>query len=46
MNYMGIDHHRQYLPITLLDEEREVVKSRRVANFRLKQEDFLVGLKN
>ena len=45
MNYMGIDHHRQYSHITLLDERGEVVKSGRVANFRLELEDFLYGVK-
>lgn len=26
MNYMGIDHHRQYSHITLLDEKGEKLK--------------------
>ncbi|MFB0565374.1 MAG: hypothetical protein ACETWK_06820 [Candidatus Aminicenantaceae bacterium] len=34
MNYMGIDHHRQYLHITLLDEKGEKLNSGRVANLR------------
>jgi len=29
MNYVGIDHHRQYSHITWLDEKGEVVKSGR-----------------
>jgi len=45
MNYMGIDHHRQYSHITLLDEEGKVVKSGRVANLRRELEDFLLGIK-
>jgi transposase len=45
MNYMGIDHHKQYSHITLLDERGEVLKSGRVANFRLELEDFLYGIK-
>jgi len=32
MNYMGIDHHKQYSHITLLDEKGEKLKSGRVAN--------------
>jgi hypothetical protein len=45
MNYMGIDHHRQYSHITLLNEEGKVVKSGRVANLRRELEDFLLGIK-
>ena len=45
MNYMGIDHHKQYSHITLMDERGEVLKSGRVANFRLELEDFLYGIK-
>jgi len=44
MNYAGIDHHRQYSHITLLDEKGEVVKSGRVANLRRELEDFLFGI--
>lgn len=44
MNYMGIDHHRQYSHITLLDEKGEVLKSRRVANLGWELEDFLYGM--
>ena len=46
MNYAGIDHHRQYSHITLLDEKGEVVKSGRVANFRRELEKFLQGIGN
>lgn len=45
MNYMGIDHHRQYSHITLLDEKGEVVKSGRVVNLRRELENFLFGVK-
>jgi hypothetical protein len=43
MNYIGIDHHRQYSHITLLNEGGEVVKSGRVANLRAELEIFLDG---
>jgi len=32
MNYMGIDHHKQYSHITLVDEKGEKLKSGRVLN--------------
>jgi len=38
MNYVGIDHHRQYSHITWLDEKREVVKLGRVTNRRRERE--------
>jgi len=44
MHYVGIDHHRQYSHITLLDEEGEIVKSGRVANLRWELEKFLQGI--
>ena len=44
MNYVGIDHHRQYSHITWLDEKGEVVKSGRVANLRRELEGFLQGI--
>jgi len=34
MNYVGIDHHRQYSHIIRLDERGEVVKWGSVANLR------------
>ena len=46
MNYVGIDHHRQYSHITLLDEKGEVVKSGRVANLRRELEEFLQGARD
>jgi transposase len=44
MNYMGIDHHKQYSHITLLDEKGEKLKSGRVANLRSELENFLSGI--
>ena len=32
MHYMGIDHHKQYSHITVLDERGEVIKAERVGN--------------
>jgi transposase len=43
MNYMGIDHHRQYSHLTLMDEEGQVLQSGRVPNLRLEIEKFLAG---
>jgi len=45
MNYVGIDHHKQYSHIALLDEKGKVVKSERVVNLRLELEDFLYRVK-
>jgi len=44
MNYMGIDHHKQYSYITLLDEKGEKLNSGRVANLRSELENFLSGI--
>ena len=44
MNYMGIDHHKQYSHITLLDEKGEKLKSGRVSNLRSELENFLSGI--
>jgi hypothetical protein len=41
MNYMGIDHHRQYLYMTLMDEEGRVFRAGRVANLRCEIGKFL-----
>jgi len=41
MNYMGIDHHKQYSHITMLNEKGEKLKSGRVANYRSELERFL-----
>lgn len=46
MNYVGIDHHRQYSHITWLDEKGEVVKSGRVSNLRRELEGFLQGARD
>jgi len=46
MNYAGIDHHRQYSHITLLDERGEVVRSGRVANLRRALEGFFQGARD
>jgi len=35
MNYMGIDHHKQYSHITLVDEEGKAIKSGRLDNLRI-----------
>ena len=44
MNYMGIDHHKQYSHMTILDESGEKKKSGRVLNKRKEVEDFLDGI--
>jgi transposase len=44
MNYMGIDHHKQYSHITLLDESGDALKSGRVTNLRRELENFLCGV--
>lgn len=46
MNYMGIDHHKQYSYITLMDESGEVMRSERVSNLRGELERFLDGTKD
>lgn len=43
-HYIGIDHHRQYSQITLLDKKGEKLKSGRVANLRSELENFLSGI--
>ena len=44
MHYMGIDHHKQYSHITVLDESGEVIKADRVGNTRKEVEVFLCDL--
>jgi len=44
MNYIGIDHHRQYSHITLLDEKGEKLKYGRDSNLRSELENFLSGI--
>jgi len=43
MNYMGIDYHKQYSHITLMDEKGKKLKSGRVANYHSEVEKFLNG---
>ena len=43
MNYMGIDHHKQYSHMTVLDEKGNIVKAGRVLNRRQDVEEFLEG---
>ena len=44
MHYMGIDHHKQYSHITVLNERGYVVKAERVWNIRREVKEFLFGL--
>ena len=44
MNYMGIDHHKQYSHMTLMDENGDVLRAGRVMNSRREVEDFLSGV--
>ena len=44
MNYVGIDHHRQYSHLTVMDQTGQVLQSGRVANLRSEIERFLEGL--
>jgi len=43
MNYVGIDHHRQYSHMTMMDQEGQVLRSGRVPNLRSEIERFLEG---
>ena len=43
MNYMGIDHHKQYSQMTLMDEHGKELKNERVWNIRSEVEKFLQG---
>jgi transposase len=43
MNYMGIDHHKQYSQLTLLDEEGREIKSGKVWNTEREMRGFLEG---
>jgi len=43
VNYMGIDHHKQYSHLTVMDEEGRVLKQGRVLNYRAEVEEFLRG---
>jgi hypothetical protein len=44
MYYMGIDHHKQYSHITVLDEKGEVIKAEKVWNISREVKEFLSGL--
>lgn len=44
MNYMGIDHHKQYSHMTLMDENGDVLRAGRVLNSRSEVEEFLRGV--
>jgi transposase len=44
MHYMGIDHHKQYSHITVLDERGGVIKADRVGNTRREVRVFLLDL--
>src|SRR4030042_3045883 len=46
MNYVGIDHHRQYSHMTLMDERGNIVRSRKVSNLRSEVKGFLEGVKD
>lgn len=43
MNYIGIDHHKQYSHMTLMDEDGKVLKAGKVWNSRSEVEEFLKG---
>jgi len=43
MNYVGIDHHRQYSHMTMMDPEGQVLRTARVPNLRAEIEKFLEG---
>ncbi|MDW7759563.1 MAG: IS110 family transposase [Acidobacteriota bacterium] len=43
MHYVGIDHHRQYSHMTMMDKEGQVLRSARVPNLRAEIEKFLEG---
>ena len=43
MYYMGIDHHKQYSQLTLLDKEGREIKSGRVLNTEREVRGFLEG---
>ena len=44
MTYVGIDHHRQYSHVMVMDREGQTIRSGRVANVRVEIEKFLEGL--
>jgi hypothetical protein len=44
MYYMGIDHHKQYSHITVMNEKGEVIKAEKVWNVGREVKEFLSGL--
>ena len=44
MNYIGIDHHKQYSHMTVMDQKGKVIKTGKVGNYRCEVEGFLEGL--
>ena len=44
MNYIGIDHHKQYSHMTVMDQKGKVIKTGKVGNYRCEVEEFLEGL--
>lgn len=46
MYYMGIDHHKQYSHITVMDKQGSIIKADRVLNKRRAIENFLFDLRN
>jgi len=46
MNYMGIDHHKPYSHITLVDKRGQEIKSGRLENLRREVEEFLNGVES
>ena len=43
MYYMGVDHHKQYSHMTILDKEGEVLKAGIVNNNQKNVQEFLLG---
>ena len=43
MNYVGIDHHRQYSHMTMMDQEGQVLRTGRVPNLESEITKFLKG---
>lgn len=44
MYYMGIDHHKQYSHITVMNEKGKVIKAEKVRNVGREVKEFLSGL--
>jgi len=44
MHYMGIDHHKQYSHITVLNDKGETIKAERIWNIQREAKEFLSGL--